>query len=345
MQDQRIRIAQYIRDQLLAAQRVQWGERIERVTNLSNELNRFQQIQGQLARARRCGLDGAVRRLAQRIEIVLRDARYNLELAHRNISQPPKPILTLRELVGELDQLETELGPWEYQPVDHRLSVSTEPIELDGVYLGPFEIELMLGELSSVSRRQPFQVLALDPNPAASAEHVTHPHVSDNNLCAGDATTALMAALETGRICDFFLIVRQVLSTYNPESPYVSLEQWDGESCHDCGCVMYDDCRGYCENCGHDFCDECTTYCRSCDETRCLGCVTTCDHCEEVFCGHCMDRCAECDSACCVSCLEDQLCPDCHEQKEQEHAPEEQETGTVEQRQAATPTPSETQAA
>ena len=96
MQDQRIRIAQYIRDQLLAAQRVQWGERIERVTNLSNELNRFQQIQGQLARARRCGLDGAVRRLAQRIEIVLRDARYNLELAHRNIGQPPKPILTLR---------------------------------------------------------------------------------------------------------------------------------------------------------------------------------------------------------------------------------------------------------
>ena len=343
MKDQQFRIAQYIRDRLVSAQRAQAGERIDRVTTLNSELQRFQKAQALLVRARQKAYDGAVRRLSQRIAIMLRDLGYSLELAQRAVNHQAKPILTLRELVAELDQIESEFGPWEYEPTDHRLSVTTESIELEGIYLGPFRIELMLGDLGNCSHRQPFHCLALEPNSPANADHVTHPHVSDGNLCAGDATTALVTALEVGRLCDFFFIVRQVLNTYNPDSPYVSLDNWDGVLCHDCGGVTDDEYRCYCEACEYDYCDDCSTYCRGCDETRCQSCVTTCDSCEEVFCGRCMDRCAECDNACCVSCLEDQLCPDCHEQKEQDH--EEQETETIEQRQTPVPTPSETQAA
>ena len=32
-----------------------------------------------------------------------------------------------------------------------------------------------------------------------------------------------------GRLFDFFVIVRQVLNTYNPHSAYISLEDWDGD--------------------------------------------------------------------------------------------------------------------
>ncbi len=42
------------------------------------------------------------------------------------------------------------------------------------------------------------------------------------------------AALTEGRLLDFFMIVRQVLQTYSPDSPYVSLDDWYGRQCSDC---------------------------------------------------------------------------------------------------------------
>ena len=63
-------------------------------------------------------------------------------------------------------------------------------------------------------------MIALDPHPAALNDAVTHPHVSDERLCTGDAGAAIQAALAAGRVFDFFTLVRSVLVTYNPESPY-----------------------------------------------------------------------------------------------------------------------------
>ncbi len=41
----------------------------------------------------------------------------------------------------------------------------------------------------------------------------------------------IRTALEQGRLCDFFSLVRSILNTYSPDSPYVSLYDWCGVAC------------------------------------------------------------------------------------------------------------------
>src|SRR5690606_20967014 len=103
-----------------------------------------------------------------------------------------------------------------------RLSVTTEPITLEGVYLGPFRIELDVDDLAA-GECADYRVIALEPNPAASNCDVTHPHIQDEQLCEGEGRPLIRRALGEGRILDFFEFVASVLRAYNPESPYVSL--------------------------------------------------------------------------------------------------------------------------
>ena len=71
-------------------------------------------------------------------------------------------------------------------------------------------------------------------------------------------------ALAGGRICDFFLLVRSVLTCYNPDSAYVSLDNWHGVSCYECGYTTCPDDLSYCTTCDRDFCSDCASYCRRC---------------------------------------------------------------------------------
>ncbi len=100
------------------------------------------------------------------------------------------------------------------------------------VYLGEFEIQLQLaGQGESHDHEELYRIVAVDPHPATSDESVTHPHVRDECLCAGEAGAAICSALTSGRICDFFLLVRSVLKEYNPKSPFVPLDKWNGICC------------------------------------------------------------------------------------------------------------------
>ena len=81
--------------------------------------------------------------------------------------------------------------------------------------LGPFEIRLDWGSLSDPN---PYSVVALDPNSAASNDEVTHPHVKDEHLCEGEGHSAIRAALAECRLLDFFMLVSQVLHTYGQGS-------------------------------------------------------------------------------------------------------------------------------
>lgn len=322
-----------VRDKLLETAQQTLRERIERFCAVSSDLQRFVKLQHLLDRARRQGYWQASQRLLRRSETRLADLRYSLDRARQVLDMEQPKVLSLGELAGELDQIEDEFGDWDFDANVQELSVETEPVTLDGIYLGPFEIRLHLSYLCHMSRRQPFAVIALDPNPASSASHVTHPHVSDEGLCAGDATASLQNCLASGRLCDFFLIVRQVLNTYNAHSPYVALDQWEGELCPDCGYAMGDEDRFMCENCHNDFCSECISYCRSCDLSSCRECLVTCDHCDELNCRECMRTCSECGEPCCQSCLEDDLCPDC--KQEQENSNEDQDQRQEKQQEAA----------
>ena len=222
----------------------------------------------------------------------------------------------LRQVVEELAQLQREFCRIEYDLQEQTVSVFTDPIELEGIFLGDFEIRLEIKKLPQLQDSSAFRIVALDPHPAATNESVTHPHVSEEYLCAGDANAALAQALANGRICDAFLLVKSVLETYNPSSPYVSLDDWHGISCYDCGYITGEENSFYCEACDQSFCDECFSYCRSCRTSLCQGCLSECPVCEEQVCEGCMSSCSECNETMCVLCLEDGTCSSCKEEME-----------------------------
>ncbi len=231
-------------------------------------------------------------------------------------------IPSLRELHADLQQLCEEFGGVRYSAAEHFLAAATEPIELEGVYLGDFEIRLDLQRLGDArSLHNAYTIVALDPHPAGSNDAVTHPHVSDEHLCAGDAGAAIGAALTGGRICDFFMLVGSVLTTYNPDSPYVSLSEWSGRPCYDCGYTMADAEDYFCNGCEESFCSECTMPCMRCEETYCRGCLTQCRVCGDSFCHGCMTTCPECGEPICQNCVDDEAC-ECLEEKETEEKQE-----------------------
>ena len=158
---------------------------------------------------------------------------------------------------------------------------------LEGVYLGPFEIQLQWARVTN-GGEPAYRVIAKDPHPAESRENVTHPHVMDEILCEGDGKHGIRRALSEGRLLDFFTLVAGVLRTYNPESPFVELALWSGSSCSDCGALVDEDYSYSCHKCGDTICGECETVCGGCDDSCCSGCIGSCAACEESFCRRCL---------------------------------------------------------
>jgi hypothetical protein len=322
-------IADLIRRQLLQLQLTQLAE-LERQTGyVAATLDQFLSLRRKLSKASHRGYVNAGKRLRRDASYLLMDLRHQVETATRIVSEEPSPIPPLRDVLQDLEQVCEEFGDWKYDATDGALSVFTSDIELEDVFLGPFEIRLYLGELRDLSLRQPFSVIALDPHPPSSNDAVTHPHVSDNSLCAGEATTTIKRAFESGRVCDALLLIQSVLTHYNPQSPYVSLEHWEGESCNDCGYMMDEDGHYFCEGCEQSFCCDCISACRCCDLSMCRGCLKHCEFCDERICADCLKSCDMCGNPCCTSCLVDGLCPDCHESKELDDEDEEETPQTI----------------
>jgi hypothetical protein len=214
---------------------------------------------------------------------------------------------TQRQLFLDLIALEDEFDEIHYNLKRRGLSVVTEAIALEGVELGRFEIELDLDDWGS------YEVISMDPNPAASSSETTHPHVQDNRLCEGEGRVPIRRALAQGRMIDFFLLVRQILQTYNPGSAYLSLDQWYGIECRDCGRLINEDERACCERCEEDVCYDCSSGCDSCGRSCCSGCVQKCAGCEEWFCEACLETCVDCVEMFCQECLTDDRCPSCRD--------------------------------
>ena len=92
----------------------------------------------------------------------------------------------LRDIYLDLQATEEEFGVLRYDLDTETLHVDTEPIELDGIYLGEFRVKLHVNEVGSGSQRAPYSIEALDPHPAQGSDDVTHTHVNGGDLCAGD---------------------------------------------------------------------------------------------------------------------------------------------------------------
>lgn len=220
-------------------------------------------------------------------------------------------------VLEDLLALMREFESVRYQGKTRKLVVTTEPVELEGVYLGPFDICLSLKQLSRSSRAG-YDVVAVDPSPARSASDVTHPHVRNDGLCEGEAHVAIGRALVQGRLVDFFQLVAGVLRNYNDQSPYVPLSDWRHIRCQDCD-DLFDPDEGYnCERCDAATCCRCYCTCSECDEVRCSDCSRDCDLCGQGTCEACVHHCEGCSRAICVSCLELEKCNECQKHAESE---------------------------
>ncbi len=269
---------------------------------------------------------------AERMETSVTDALHRMQyavsaaLTHAHPRAMPRSP-TLRDLYGELTQLHQEFDRVRLEE-GAMLAVTTDAIELQDVYLGEFSIELCLDRLAERNDVGAFNVIALDPHPAAGSEGTTHPHVQNDKLCAGEATVAIAHALREGRLCDAFLAVNAVLSTYNAGSPFVRLEDWDGTPCANCGHVVDRENCFYCESCEQDYCDDCVSCCDVCQTSCCRGCLEEDGESGLLCCSACHHQCGRCDRTVDSNSLvqETGLCPGCHEKYlEEEHQQEEVE--------------------
>jgi hypothetical protein len=120
-----------------------------------------------------------------------------------------------------------------------------------------------------------------------------HPHVKDEQLCAGDATVPVAQALAQGRITDAFCMISAVLHTYNAHSAYVGLDDWSGPTCGDCGTRPTRGEVYSCAGCGSEFCERCTSCCARCDSSFCMSCLSENEE-GELICSDCARTCRTC---------------------------------------------------
>ncbi len=130
----------------------------------------------------------------------------------------PREVTSFREIYNDLVALDDEFDEVDYDLRSHTIAVNTGPIVLEELYLGPFQIRLNWGDLDSSPA---YTVIALEPNCASVNEDTVHPHVENDQLCEGDGSEKIAAALRNGCLFEFFLLVRQILETYNDANAYV----------------------------------------------------------------------------------------------------------------------------
>jgi len=225
---------------------------------------------------------------------------------------------SVEEIYAELHSLADVFDNVKIDRRSRTISVTTEPIELDNVYLGPFEIRLFWAA-PGFDHGFYYRVVASDPQPAAPDTDVTHPHVHFETLCEGDGAAAIRSALAQARLLDFFQIVTNLLRTYNSSSPYVALESWYGRDCSDCAALVEEGECWSCDKCESCVCSECTSCCQNCSVSLCQECAARCEGCEESYCRGCLHACVDCHDDYCLECLlANERCKSCDENETQE---------------------------
>ena len=236
----------------------------------------------------------------------------SIETLQRRSRSKVKP--TTASIFKEILALRDEFESVTIDPNKQSLTVETSSIVLEGVYLGSFEIRL---SWKCILQSSPYDVIAVDPNPASSSDDTTHPHVQSDSLCEGEGSDAIRRALDEGRIYDFFCVVDQILRTYNSSSAYVQLEDWEGVCCKACGDSVQTDEACACGKCETELCTDCSSCCDACSDRYCTECVSCCETCHDDCCDYCMKSCDECSEKYCPSCLNEGICDDCTERQNQ----------------------------
>lgn len=251
----------------------------------------------------------------------LRGVTFSTDAAKEAVLAAAATVPTPERLEEELSELARGFTVL-YDEENFTLSIVTKTIEFDDIWFGEFRIVLDLSKLSTHSfHNSAYRVIALDPNPARSQPDITHPHVNAERMCEGDGDAVIAKSLSEARLYDFFELVLAVLYNYNPNGPYVSLDNWeddeDAYTCGDCGGSVSEDEVYTCRDCGDTFCEGCISYCENCDRDICLRCSSYCEQCGRTTCDMCSRVCMVCEKSHCERCIEtcfvcgDFVCDEC----------------------------------
>ena len=247
------------------------------LTTLAHVMHRLRRLQTLERQHMYCSVHRwgvASRTVSHRIAGELRELQYTLGVVHHAVPVAPSPV-TAASVYRDLLALDEEFSDLEIAHDLSSVAVNTEPVVLEGVALGRFRL---IVDLSRIGRGRldgdTVTAEALEPNPAASNDEITHPHVQGGCICFGDGGPLLRAALAEGRLYDALVITRQVLGTYNEASPYVRLDQWTGRRCDECDDLANDDDLYGCQGCGTSMCGSCEAACADCESSYCRRCLT-----------------------------------------------------------------------
>lgn len=282
-------------------------DRVERWERLYQKASRYQYQ----AAMRICR-----ERLQQSFDYLFRECSTFRDELIQSSQHEPAP--SLNTLYAELCALPNEFESVEIDWDEQEIVVLTQSVVLENIDLGTFEIRF---RWSALSDSQPYRIISMAQT---GEDDVHHPHVQADTLCEGEGKIPLKRALTEGRLCDFFLLIQQVLQTYNSGSAYVSLCRWFNVVCADCGDSVSREDVCSCTVCEHSICDCCLHRCSNCGEILCASCTDKCNSCDETYCRDCLSTCDTCCECFCRSCLCSEICPACLEESEEEdHAPSE----------------------
>lgn len=292
------------------------GFQLEPLDRLGSQFSDISRLVRRFRVCQQRGWTAAQQRERNALYLCLDDLEDSIRHLTNQLGRDPIEPPTLRAVLDDLREISDEFGGVRYESGGACLVAVTEPIVLEDIALGQFELRISLNALARGEPLDALHAVALAPNPCSADDGITHPHVNKERICLGDATTAFQSALQSGRLADAFLIARAVLTTYNSDSPYCKLDAWYGRPCSDCGHIADGDDLYWCEGCEKDFCDECFSSCAACGTSSCDGCLTGCRLCDERVCDDCLSQCSTCGTTLCNGCLDDGLCPSCLEAKD-----------------------------
>lgn len=265
--------------------------------------------------ASRRGWTATVPRLRRQHASLVRSVVSHLEGRQRTLDEmrDQRPVASIGDILADMSALEAEFDGLAIDLKNRTLSVVTPPVVLEGIELGRFEIVVQVDCLGDAC---PYEVIALDPNPAAESSDTVHPHVQGESLCEGEGRAAIRRASAEGRVFDLCVIVQQILQTYHSGSAYVPLSRWNGRTCRDCGTSASEDESTTCGRCDDELCHDCAETCGVCCQGLCTSCRSRCTDCDSAICDGCLQPCAECGEGHCPNCLSSEECASCLEESE-----------------------------
>jgi len=184
----------------------------------------------------------------------------------------------LQDRLAELSRQWRELRNESVEPLAANLEgllqetdlLSEDPLEVAWTLSDVYLESVWIGDLNIVLELEEFRVRVY--NESADTERrggYQHPHVNTNGeVCWNGYDEEARAYHLAGDFLALKDLITNLLQTYNPSSPYITLDDWEngcGDCCADCGERYPEDDLVYIESRSESLCPECRTYCDYCD--------------------------------------------------------------------------------